>query len=130
MLAIVCALSGCGASDQDQVRSTLQRFTQAVAKRDANAICTNVLAPSLLVRLPAAGLSCQQAMGVFFTCNVKDPKMQIGPITVKGNAASAIVYAEAAGQRRGIFQLGLQKTSQGWRIASESQEKGTAGQSC
>jgi hypothetical protein len=130
VLAVVCGLAGCGASNHDQVRSTLQRFTTAVASRDANAICNQVLAPSLLVRFPAAGLTCQQAMGVFFTCNVKNPKMQIGPITINRGSASAIVYSEASGQRKGIFQLGLEQTSQGWRIASEAAEKGGAAQSC
>mgnify|MGYP001206773163 CR=1 FL=1 len=125
------ALAGCGSSDTDQVHTTLDTFVRAVATRDAKPICDQVLAPALIARLKGVGLSCQTAITrFFFSCKVRNPTLQVGRVSIKGSTASALVLSAAASQTPGIYQLGLVKTSQGWRVASETAENRSGGGSC
>jgi ketosteroid isomerase-like protein len=127
-VVVAIAVGGCGASDTDQVHATLDTFARAVAKRDARPICAQVLAPALVARIEGLGLSCRYAIQrFFFSCSVESPTLAVGRVQVNGDNASALVYAGASGQTPGIFQLGLVKTSRGWRVASEAAEKVTAG---
>jgi hypothetical protein len=129
--AAAIALAGCGASDVDQVNTTLGQFAHAVATRNAAPICDHVLAPGLVARIENVGLSCEYAIErFFFSCKVKDPTLTVGRVSVDNNRAKALVFAAARGQPGGIFELGLVKTSQGWRVASESAEKGSRNNSC
>jgi len=56
------ALAGCGASPSQQVKAKVQEFAAAVRKGDYATICRRVLAPSLLNRLSATHIPCQQAL--------------------------------------------------------------------
>jgi hypothetical protein len=124
-VVLAVALAGCGASDSEQVHSTLDVFAHAVATRDASRICDQVLAPALVARIEGVGLSCVSAMQrFFFSCSVKKPTLQVGRVAIGRGTADAVVYAGAVGQKAGIFELGLVKTSQGWRVATESAERG------
>ena len=126
-LVVAIVLAGCGSSDTDQVTATLDTFTHAVAARDAKPICERVLAPALIARLEGLGLSCEYAIDrFFFSCKVRQPTLTVGRISFRGDDATALVYAGARGQQGGIFQLGLVKTSVGWRVATEPKEKGSA----
>jgi hypothetical protein len=130
-LAMVFALAGCGSSDSDQVNATLGQFAHAVATRDAAPICDHVLAPGLVARIENVGLSCEYAIDrFFFSCKVQDPSLSVGRVSIENDKAIALVYAGARGQPGGIFELGLVKTSQGWRVSSESAEKRSSGGSC
>jgi hypothetical protein len=125
------ALAGCGASDTDQVQSTLSQFGHAVATRNAKPICDRVLAPQLVARLEGVGLSCEYAIEhFFFSCKLKNPTITVGRVAVRGDTAKALVYAGANGQPGGIFAVGLVKTSQGWRVATESAERGRGAGAC
>jgi hypothetical protein len=127
-VVLAVALAGCGASDSEQVHSTLDVFAHAVATRDAKPICDQVLAPALVARIEGVGLSCVSAMQrFFFSCSVKNPILQVGRVAIGRGTAEAVVYAGAARQKAGIFQLGLVKTPHGWRVASESAERGGSG---
>jgi hypothetical protein len=133
VVAAVCtfALAGCGASDTDQVHSTLNQFAHAVATRNAKPICDRVLAPELLARLQGVGLSCEYAIDhFFFSCRLQHPTITVGRVAVTGDTAKALVYAGARGQPGGIFAIGLVKTPQGWRVATESAERGRGGGAC
>jgi hypothetical protein len=125
-VALTGAAAGCGSSDADEVHATLKTFAHAVATRDARSICNQVLAPELVARLEAVGLSCDYAIDrFFFSCHVRNPTLEVGRVTISGDSATAFVYSAATGQAPGIFQLGLVKTSHGWRVAAESAEKGS-----
>jgi hypothetical protein len=125
------ALTGCGASETDQVHSTLNQFAHAVATRNAKPICDRVLAPQLVGRLEGVGLSCEYAIDhFFFSCRMRHPTITVGRVAVRGDTAKALVYAGANGQPGGIFAIGLVKTSQGWRVATESAERGRGGGAC
>ena len=128
LLAVTMTLTGCGASDADQVQATLSQFAKAVATRNAKPICDRVLAPELVARLEGVGLSCEYAMNhFFFSCKLRHPTITIGRVAVNGSTAKALVYAGAKGQSGGIFEIGLVKSSQGWRVARESAERGRGG---
>jgi hypothetical protein len=127
-MAMAIALAGCGSNDADQVHTTLNQFANAVATRNATPICNRVLAPGLVARIEGVGLSCEYAIErFFFSCKVHNPTLTVSKVSINGNNARALVYAGAKGQSGGIFALGLVKTSQGWRVASESAEKQSGG---
>jgi ketosteroid isomerase-like protein len=128
---VALALAGCGSSDTDQVQATLDQFAHAVATRDAKPICDRVLAPQLVAKLEGVGLNCEYAIDhFFFSCRLRHPTITVGHVAVSGDTAKALVYAGAKGQPGGIFAIGLVKTSQGWRVASESAEKKQPRGSC
>lgn len=130
-LALALALGGCGSSDADQVQATLHQFAHAVATRDAKPICDRVLAPKLVAKLEGVGLTCEYAIDhFFFTCKLQHPSITVGRVAINGNTAKALVYAGAKGESGGIFAIGLVKTSQGWRVATESAERGRGSGAC
>ena len=123
-LALMGVLSGCGSRDPRQVRSKVEQFVQAVATRDATAVCEQVLAPSLTNLFAVQGLSCEQGVKIFLA-SVSNPTLSVGHVNVNGTRASATVLTGAHCQRLALAQLFLVKTSGGWRISGES--KGAPG---
>ncbi|MGH2866597.1 MAG: hypothetical protein ACRDNK_03380 [Solirubrobacteraceae bacterium] len=117
LLGIAYALAGCGAGPRDDVRAKIQQFASATAKRDVAVLCDQVLAPSLVVRLTAAGVSCQQAMKIF-VFSVQNPTITVSRVTVKGATASAVVLAGAPGQQPALEKIQLVQTKRGWRLVS------------
>ena len=119
-LALVLALAGCGEAeptDEEQVRTTLTAFTKATAAKDYQELCDHVLAPSLIADLKKIGLPCeialQQGLG-----DVKEPRMIVGDVTVEGKKATAEVRTSAQGQAPSRDTVELERTEDGWRIAS------------
>lgn len=112
-----CALAGCGASPRQEVEAKVQQFAKATAARDYAALCSQVLAPSLVSHLTAAGLTCQQAMRIFVS-SVQNPTISVSRVTVNGLTASAVVIARANGQPPSREQIDLVHTGHGWRLAS------------
>jgi hypothetical protein len=117
LLGVAYALSGCGASSSDQVQAKLEQFAHAVATRDTDTLCSQVLAPALVGRLSAAGLSCRQAMHTFVQ-SVADPSLSVSTVHVKGGKASAMVLARAKGQPSSLEAVQLTNTKDGWRLTS------------
>lgn len=117
-LGIAYALAGCGgASPGDEVRAKVQQFARATAKRDVGTLCDQVLAPTIVSRLTAAGLTCPQAMKLF-VASVSAPTIRVSRVTINGSTASAVVLAGASGQKPASEQLGLIRTQRGWRLTS------------
>jgi hypothetical protein len=117
LLGAAYAVAGCGASAGDQVQAKLQQFAHAVAARDAPTLCDQVLAPTLVDRLTAAGLTCHQAMETFLA-SVSDPTMSVSEVHVRGATASAVVLTDARGQPAAIESVNLVDTKRGWRLTS------------
>jgi hypothetical protein len=116
-LAAALALSGCGASASVQIQAKLQQFAHAVAQHDAHTLCGEVLAPRLISRLNAAGLTCDEAMTTFVQ-SVSSPTLSVSKVTVHGSTASAVVLATAHGQAADIESVQLVNTAGGWRLMS------------
>ena len=119
-LATVALLAGCGDSGPtatEQVRTTLDEFGRATAAKDYQALCDRILAPSLIADLKKIGLPCeialQQGLG-----DVKQPRLLVGAVTVKGKTATAQVRSSAEGQAPSSDTIELARTDKGWRIAS------------
>ena len=119
-LALALALAGCGDPEptaEEQVRTTLTAFTRATAAKDYQALCDRLLAPSLIADLKKIGLPCeialQQGLG-----DVKQPRLIVGQVTVKGERATAEVRTSAEGQAPSRDSIELEKTDEGWRISS------------
>lgn len=116
-----CAMvlfAGCGGhSDRDAVTAKVNQFLKATAGKDYRTLCEQVLAPSLLARLKAGGIECEQAMQISLQ-NVKSPALSIGRVDVHGSKASVVTLTTAAGQEASIDALELVKTGGGWRVAS------------
>src|SRR6201996_6180062 len=115
LLGVAYALTGCGASASDEVQAKLQQFAHAVATRDAATLCRQGLAPTLVDRLTAAGLTCDQAMRTFVS-SVNDPTISVSKVRVKGSRASAVVLAGAKGQPASLESVALVNTKNGWRL--------------
>ncbi len=117
IVTTACALGGCGTSARDQVKAKVEQFVKAAASKDYKTICAQVLAPSLLARLAAGGVPCEQAMQIGLG-GVQNPTLSIGRITVSDRSASALTLTTARGQQTSLEAIELVKTSAGWRISS------------
>jgi hypothetical protein len=113
----VLALAGCGASAHDQVQSKVNQFLGAIAGHDYRTLCTQVLSKTLLTRLAAGGIKCEQAMQISLS-RVHDPILSVGRITVSGSTAQAITLSGAQGEKGAFETIELIDTSSGWRISS------------
>ncbi|MGZ8635322.1 MAG: nuclear transport factor 2 family protein [Solirubrobacteraceae bacterium] len=120
LAALAVVLAGCGESeptDEEQVRTTLTAFSRATAAKDYQALCDRLLAPALIGDLKKIGLPCeialQQGLG-----DVRQPRLIVGQVTVKGKTAVAEVRTTAAGQAPSKDTVELVRTDEGWRIAS------------
>jgi hypothetical protein len=126
VLGAVALLAGCGASAKDEVRQKVEQYVHAEASGDAKTLCEQVLAPNLLARLSAAGLSCEKAMQIHLS-SVHDPFLSIGRVTITGKNASVLALTGAHCEQAGIYAINLVDTSRGWRIASTSPDKNAKG---
>ena len=122
IVALVAVLSGCGENeptDEEQVRTTLTAFSRATAAKDYQALCDKLLAPSLISDLKKIGLPCeialQQGLG-----DVRQPRLIVGQVTVRGKTAVAEVRTTAEGEAPSKDTVELERTEAGWRIASLS----------
>jgi hypothetical protein len=122
IVAFVAVLSGCGENeptDEEQVRTTLTAFSRATAAKDYQALCDKLLAPSLISDLKKIGLPCeialQQGLG-----DVRQPRLIVGQVTVRGKTAVAEVRTTAEGEAPSKDTVELERTEAGWRIASLS----------
>jgi hypothetical protein len=119
LAAAAAALGACGGgpSDEEQVRTTVQAFSEASAAKDYQRLCDDLLAPKLVEKIKQAGLPCEVALEQGLG-DVKDPKLTLGTVTVKGESATADIRTSAAGQQPSRDTLELTKVGDKWRIAS------------
>jgi hypothetical protein len=117
LLGAAYAVTGCGATANEEVQAKLQQFAHAVAARDPTTLCRQVLAPTLVNRLTAAGLTCHQAMETFLA-SVTDPTMSVSKVHVTASTATAVVLTGARGQPAAIESVNLVNTAHGWRLTS------------
>jgi ketosteroid isomerase-like protein len=106
--------SGCGTTDADRVRSALDDYAQAVAHRDARALCRRILAPDLVSATErATGRRCEMAVRALV--GERAPRVAGATVRVDGLSATA---------RLGRQTLVLVKTGAGWRLASLGNDGG------
>jgi ketosteroid isomerase-like protein len=117
LVLTACALAGCGASAKDQVKAKVQQFAAAARHKDYATICEQVLAPALVAHLTSNHIRCEDAMRLALG-GVRKPTLSIGPVTVRGKAASVYTLTVAEGQQASLDVLHLVETGDGWRISS------------
>jgi len=120
LVLAACALAGCGdqgPSDEEKIRSTLTQFERATGEGDYRALCDRILAPKLIETVKQIGLPCEVALEKGFA-DVREPRLAVGAIAVKGDSATAQVRSSAAGQAPSEDTVELVRVSGTWRIAS------------
>lgn len=114
----ILVLAGCGgASPREEVQTTVTRFAEASATKDYQALCDELLAPSLVQNVEQYGLPCELAIKQGLG-DVREPKLTLGKITVREDRASAEVTTQAKGQKRSTDTLDLRRVAGEWRIAA------------
>ena len=115
------ALTGCGGpSDEERVRATLQRFGQAVAAKDYNRMCSDLLARSLIRKMESVGVPCGLALAKGLE-GVRRPSLEVMRVKVRSDElALAQVRTTAANQRPSVDTVRVVKEDEQWRVASLS----------
>jgi hypothetical protein len=123
---VALLVSGCGAaaetqeskfnegSDQAQIASLVDKLSAAGAGRDAETICTEVLASTLVNELKAAGGDCVNEMDRAIK-DASDYDLQVVDVKVNGNTATARV-AQGDTDKRATFSFVKEKG--GWRASA------------
>jgi hypothetical protein len=122
LVALALVLAACGStgpSDEQLVARTVGEFGRATTAKDYRALCTRILAPSLIEKVTRAGLPCEQALRKGLG-DVRDPRLTIGRITVSDDHATAEIRTSATGQAPSQDTLRLERVGGSWRIASLS----------
>jgi hypothetical protein len=120
LVAVAATLAGCGSSgpsDEELVARTVTSFGRATAARDYGTLCDRLLAPALVDKVEQIGLPCTDAMRTALG-GVKDPRLTVGKVTVRGDHASAEIRTSASGQAPSRDTLELQRVGGSWRITS------------
>jgi Putative lumazine-binding len=116
LAGLLCACGG-GPPDTDRVHAVVAAFGQATADKDYQRLCDKLLAPKLVGEVEQQGLPCEVALKQGLG-EVKAPKLTIGQIEVKGDAATADVRSTAAGEEPSRDTLKLVRVNDAWYIAS------------
>jgi hypothetical protein len=117
----VLVLSACGQErPTDAVHKTVDRFGKAVAKKDYQELCDNLLASNLIDALEESGVACELALKTGFG-DVKNPKLAVKTVAVNGDKALVTVHSTASNQPPSDDTLSLVKQRGKWRISSLAQ---------
>ena len=122
-LGLALVLAGCGSSgpgDPQLVRDKVAELGKLTAAKDYNGLCDHVLAPKLIEQLKQVGLPCELALQKGLG-DVTDPRLTIGAVSVKDQAATAQVSTSAAGQQPSKDTIQLVKVNGQWRVSSLGQ---------
>jgi hypothetical protein len=121
LLALLAfALPGCGGrtpSDEEQVRAVLATFARSVENGDYQRLCDDVFAPKLLDGLAGIGLPCEVALRNSLG-EVKDPRLTVGGVRVRGDKATADIRTSAEGQPPSSDTLELQRVDGKWKVSA------------
>ena len=118
LLAVVLTLAACGKEKPTQaVRKSVDRFGKAVAAKDYQELCDNLLAANLIAALEERGVPCELALKTGLG-DAKDPKIAIKTIAVNGNRALVGVHSTASNQPPSDDTLGLVEEHGKWKISS------------
>jgi len=123
---LALGLSGCGesgrqAADKEAVRTVVERFATAFADGDGSEICNRLLADEVRRSVESAGLTCEQAISESAKA-VKDPRIEVLGVSVRGDLGYATVRSTAAGQEPSVDRIALTRADDEWRITALNTE--------
>jgi hypothetical protein len=117
-VVVALTLVACGSQKpSDAVRSSVDRFGKAVAARDYQELCDNLLAGNLIHILEERGVPCELALKSGLG-DARAPKLQIRTITVNGDKALAAVHSTAANQPPSDDTLSLVREHGKWKVSA------------
>jgi hypothetical protein len=117
VVAAVAALAaGCGESDEDKVRAAVRDYGDAVAAKDYQRICDELIARELVQNLEEIGLPCEVALRRGLG-SVRKPKLQIRAVRVVKERALVSVHSTAANQKPSDDVLQVREQDGEWRVA-------------
>jgi ketosteroid isomerase-like protein len=116
LLAAAALLSACGRSEERDVRDTLERYAQAIERKDYQALCDDLLAEELIENLRTVGAPCEIALRRGLK-DVEKPTIAIESIKVDGNTATAVARTDAANEEPSKDTIRLAKQDGKWKIA-------------
>src|SRR4051812_3916089 len=95
LVVAVLALGACGKEKPTQaVHNAVDRFGKAVADKDYQELCDDLLAANLKDALEESGVACELALKTGFG-SVKDPKIAVKTVAVNGDKALVSVHSTA-----------------------------------
>ena len=121
LLVAVLTLVACGKEKPtQQVHDAVDRFGKAVADKDYQELCDNLLAANLINALEDQGVPCELALKTGFA-SVKDPKIAVKTVAVNGDKALVSVHSTAANEKPSDDTIALVKEKGKWKISSLAQ---------
>jgi ketosteroid isomerase-like protein len=121
LLAAACAAAGCGADDEADVRETLGRYTKAVAAKDYQTLCDELLAQELIDNLRRVNAPCEIALKSGFR-DVERPTITVRSVKIDGDSATAVAQSDAANQEPSVDTIRLVKQDGEWKVVALSSE--------
>jgi hypothetical protein len=125
-LASAAVVAGCGSGDknsagkfqgdQKAVAQAVEDLQTAGRKGDANKICTDLLAASLVQTIKQASGDCQKAVDDALQ-DADSFEMTVEKVVVNGDRAVATVKSEAGNKDR-TDAIALERVGSNWKIAS------------
>lgn len=124
LACLTVVATGCGQSDKDKVKSTVQSYIDGLAKKDGKKVC-DALVPSVQVQVKqrSTAKDCPTAIDKFeASSNGKSvaPAFKTAKVTavaVKGSDATASISLKV-GTSTTSTTIPLQKVSGSWKILS------------
>ena len=95
LTAAALAVSACGESDEDQIRSAVTGFTEGVQDKDAGKLCDSVITE----RIPEGEKCEDQVSGEEFESVAKLEDIEVSDIKVDGDTATAKIVATVDGEK-------------------------------
>lgn len=119
-------IAGCGGSGKDEadkraVSDVVERFATAFAKGDGSEICNRLLADQVRSSVESVGLTCEQAIAQSAK-SVKNPKIEVLGVSVRGDLGYATVRSTASGQEPSVDRIALTRSDDEWRITALNTE--------
>ena len=128
LVPLLLALTGCGQavssstddfSGQEQaVAQVVEDLQDAGSSRDADRICSDILAPQLVDRMRSAGSTCAKEMESAID-DADDFELQVRDVRITGNTATATVDRGPDGDA-GTATFEFARVGDEWRATSLS----------
>jgi hypothetical protein len=116
--ALASSLLACGGvSEEERVRETVERFGQAVARRDYQQICDDLISRKLADSIEEVGLPCELGFRRGLQ-EVRRPRLRIRRVQIARGRALVVVRSTAANQESSQDTLQLVEEAGQWRIAA------------
>lgn len=114
-LALAAVLPACGRSDERDVRDTLERYAQAIERKDYQALCDDLLSRRLIDNLRRVNAPCETALQQGLA-GVEKPSIEVESVKVDGDTASAVARTDAANEEPSKDTIRLAKEDGAWKI--------------